>query len=389
MEDLWARSRRSRPRERARDGGRPRRDHRGHGRQPPGHDERDQSRRRVAGRVLAPGSTPQGAPSLLPAVIVLARSARLWNEIAPSFTLARRTPCLAREDTARDGASRIQEALSPPLAARPVSPALARGRHRRVRRVPLLAAASQLSVHPRRGGKPARRRCACSAPQKLRLQRRLADSDTPEALDAGGAPPRLREAGRAALHRQGHQRVAPPARRPLASARTLPSTIATWTIASSSSGSSAAARVPFGASSCAARSARRPSPSRPPTTSRAIRSRRPTTSPARHLVAAISRLEAAGGVERWSEAAQGDPDLAESLARATAEQRRVRGRARRLESRAPMREPRSSSASAARETRSSSSACTPTPRSRWRARATSWASGSLPRSTHSGPGPVA
>jgi len=43
-----------------------------------------------------------------------------------------------------------------------------------------------------------------------------------------------------------------------------------------------------------------------------------------HLVAAISRLEAAGGVERWSEAAQSEPVLAESLARATAEQRRVR-----------------------------------------------------------------
>jgi uncharacterized protein len=43
-----------------------------------------------------------------------------------------------------------------------------------------------------------------------------------------------------------------------------------------------------------------------------------------HLVAAISRLEAAGGVERWSEEARRDPRLAESLARATAEQRRVR-----------------------------------------------------------------
>lgn len=42
------------------------------------------------------------------------------------------------------------------------------------------------------------------------------------------------------------------------------------------------------------------------------------------LVAAISRLEAAGGVERWSEAAQAEPRLAESLARATAEQRRAR-----------------------------------------------------------------
>jgi hypothetical protein len=42
------------------------------------------------------------------------------------------------------------------------------------------------------------------------------------------------------------------------------------------------------------------------------------------LVAAISRLEAAGGVERWSGAARDEPELAESLARATAEQRRVR-----------------------------------------------------------------
>jgi hypothetical protein len=44
----------------------------------------------------------------------------------------------------------------------------------------------------------------------------------------------------------------------------------------------------------------------------------------RYLVAAIARLEAAGGVERWTEAAQSDPALAESLARATAEQRRRR-----------------------------------------------------------------
>jgi hypothetical protein len=44
----------------------------------------------------------------------------------------------------------------------------------------------------------------------------------------------------------------------------------------------------------------------------------------RHLVAAISRLEAARGVERWSEEARRDPALAESLERATEEQRRVR-----------------------------------------------------------------
>jgi|SRR6476646_7365741 len=44
----------------------------------------------------------------------------------------------------------------------------------------------------------------------------------------------------------------------------------------------------------------------------------------RHLVAAISRLEAAGGVERWSRAAREDADLARSLADAQAEQRRLR-----------------------------------------------------------------
>jgi hypothetical protein len=41
-------------------------------------------------------------------------------------------------------------------------------------------------------------------------------------------------------------------------------------------------------------------------------------------VAAISRLEAAGGVERWSGEAARDPALAESLRRATEDQRRVR-----------------------------------------------------------------
>ena len=43
-----------------------------------------------------------------------------------------------------------------------------------------------------------------------------------------------------------------------------------------------------------------------------------------HLVAAVSRLEAAGGVERWSSAAREDRVLATSLERATEEQRRLR-----------------------------------------------------------------
>jgi len=44
----------------------------------------------------------------------------------------------------------------------------------------------------------------------------------------------------------------------------------------------------------------------------------------RHLVAAVSRVEAAGGVERWSEAVAVDSALREDLERATAEQVGIR-----------------------------------------------------------------
>jgi uncharacterized protein len=44
----------------------------------------------------------------------------------------------------------------------------------------------------------------------------------------------------------------------------------------------------------------------------------------RHAVAQVSRLEAAGGVDRWTRATQENPELAASLERANAEQRRVR-----------------------------------------------------------------
>ena len=43
-----------------------------------------------------------------------------------------------------------------------------------------------------------------------------------------------------------------------------------------------------------------------------------------HLVAAVSRLEAAGGVERWSRAAEREVELSESLEQGTEEQRAVR-----------------------------------------------------------------
>jgi hypothetical protein len=45
-----------------------------------------------------------------------------------------------------------------------------------------------------------------------------------------------------------------------------------------------------------------------------------------HLVAAVSRLEAGGGVERWTGAARREPALADSLVRATDEQRALRRR---------------------------------------------------------------
>ena len=44
----------------------------------------------------------------------------------------------------------------------------------------------------------------------------------------------------------------------------------------------------------------------------------------RHLVAAVARLEAAGGVERWSIAARSEPALASSLAAGDADQRSLR-----------------------------------------------------------------
>jgi uncharacterized protein len=44
----------------------------------------------------------------------------------------------------------------------------------------------------------------------------------------------------------------------------------------------------------------------------------------RALVASVSRVEAAGGVERWTRAAAEDPALAASLARAHEEQRELR-----------------------------------------------------------------
>jgi hypothetical protein len=45
----------------------------------------------------------------------------------------------------------------------------------------------------------------------------------------------------------------------------------------------------------------------------------------RHLVAGVSRVEAAGGVERWTEAVRGDLELTASLERANGQQRDLTG----------------------------------------------------------------
>ncbi len=44
----------------------------------------------------------------------------------------------------------------------------------------------------------------------------------------------------------------------------------------------------------------------------------------RHLVEAVSRVEAAGGVERWTRAGAGDPELRASVEAGHADQRRIR-----------------------------------------------------------------
>src|SRR6266540_178696 len=91
-----------------------------------------------------------------------------------------------------------------------------------------------------------------------------------------------------------------------------------------------------------------------------------------HLVAAVSRLEAVGGVERWTRAAAEDRELRESLDRAHSEQRELR--------------PSSTSESAARSRALAvSSVCTRTSHSLSRDRGTSWASASSPSSIRSGP----
>ncbi len=101
-------------------------------------------------------------------------------------------------------------------------------------------------------------------------------------------------------------------------------TVRSWTTAKPSRSSSAGGRGPFAASSSAAPTAARPSRSRPRTTRTEGRSRRPSTSPAPISSHSSRGWRPAGGVERWTRAAEEDPRLAVSLERANDEQRRLR-----------------------------------------------------------------
>ena len=201
--------------------------------------------------------------------------------------------------------------------------------------------------------------------QKLRLEQKLANADTPGGTHAGGAQDRLREAGRAPLHRQGHRRLAPPARAASALAEPPRYVSTAWTTCSSSSASWGAAHAHSGASSCAVPSARRRSPSSRPTTRRATRSRRPTTSRAR------SSSPPSRGSRQPVESSVGARPRSTSRPSPRASPARPRSSAACApssppESWVPTPEPRSTLASAAHEIPSSSSACTPTSPSRSR-----------------------
>ena len=287
----------------------------------PGHHERDQGRHRVTTGPRAPAA----------------------NRAAMASRRPRRS---------------VTPATAPAAAAHA---ALGGRRRARARRLPLLPAAhARYFAHARgaaRSAPPRYRRCAHAAAQLARPARphveqratlereaRRSGSSSPgerlyivKGIERGGAsaratrPLRLRS-------RRGRPRDRRAPDRPCA------------------------ARLPA-ASPSAARSAGPPSPSRSRTTTdgRPFPTTYYLTCP--HLVAAVSRLEAAGGVERWSDAAAADPELHASLERATGASARC-GAAWRLERPAPTTGLARRSASAAPRDRSGSSACTRTWRSR-------------------------
>ena len=214
--------------------------------------------------------------------------------------------------------------------------------------VPLLPAVSQLPAHAQRARRRAGRRSSPSRQEKARLERRLAR--TRAMLRSRGRRRRIgyvkpasgssssKGIGRLA-HACTHTGVA------LEHASRLRKLHAVEIRASSS-----AARPPRREPSAASPPAARSAPCRDRAGAvrrvRRRRSRRRTTSPVRHLVAAVSRLEAAGGVERWSAAVAASPELGATRAAAAA-QRRIRHELAGVDA-APTAAPRSTGASAAR-----------------------------------------
>ena len=214
--------------------------------------------------------------------------------------------------------------------------------------------------------------------QKLRLERRLAESDTPQAVTREARRLGYVVARRAPVHRQGHPRLASPARaeRPLASRH--------------------------GADRAARRKAARPAAARFRPRRRPLSVRRPAVteqSPyddsgepfpttyyvtCRHLVAAIS--QARGGRRRGA-LVRARRSRSPTSPRASSAPPRSSDASAPSSPRvgpAATRETRSSSGSAAPAIPSSSSACTRTSPSRWRGPATSSASGSRTRSSRCG-----
>ena len=212
------------------------------------------------------------------------------------------------------------------------------------------------------GRRPEGREGAPRAPARAHDERRGAGPR--------GPADRVRQARRAALHREGHRRLA---------ARTfgLSSTSAVgreahpatrklhaWTISTSCERQlgrrprafrRVAARCPFGAPAVTEQQPYDANGVPFPTTYY-------LTCP--HLVAAVSRLEAAGGVERWSAEVAASPELRGRSGGGDRGATPDPPRPRRRPNAAPTAAPRSTGASAARAGRSSSSACTRTSASR-------------------------
>ena len=136
--------------------------------------------------------------------------------------------------------------------------------------------------------------------------------DEPRRARAGRAADRIRPPGRAPLHRQGHRGLEASARR-----AALTRFAASSSVYVSTRGRSRRRRRPARPGAAGVPARRRPLPlGRPAVTEQAPYGADgepfPTTYylTCRHLVAAVSRLEAAGGVERWSAAvARGRPAL--------------------------------------------------------------------------------